>query len=566
MSRYPRAARNAALKCIPCGAPLVETNDQQYVCVECGETPVKGRSERRTVLHVEKSVVKDDGGDVSLEYAFKPTTDEVTYFKAVDALPEEIPRGDLEIEGNSAAGDLQRSESTVEFSGILQVDPFEATVTVPDTSVEDAAFSAGPTIETVYTREGDLWEEGGPDDNGRGPVTAARDRTGVSRSVKSSESGPTSGPSAESTGPEFASAESVSSAEGAEAVRSNGTHPTDVDGARNSVERRRSSRAPSRGSADIGSPNVLVAIPAYNEADAVSDVVRRASAHAVEVLVVDDGSDDRTADRAAAAGADVVEHKTNRGYGAAIKTIFQEAYRRDADHLVIIDGDGQHDPADIPELVDAQRSTGAEVVIGSRFVDGGETDMPTYRQVGFSIINQLINLSFGVVRSESRVADTQSGFRAYDKRAIRSLAHVPRIGDGMEASIDILFHAHQQNYLIEEVPTSVSYDVADANNQNPLFHGYQLFKNVLRTFEHERPILFLGAPGFAFVLIGLAAAYLSFGEYLQTGSLSVQLAIPAVLFTLFGTFAAFTAIILHSLNTFQTAAMGRVETDILQRR
>lgn len=555
MTRYPRAARNAALKCVPCGAPLVRTTDDRYVCVECGETPIESRSRSRPVLHVEKSVETADRGDVRLEYVFDPKTDDTTYFKAIDALPQAVDHEDVRIETESPAGLLRQTRSAVKFSGILQGEPLEAAVSIADAPVDDAAFSDGPAVEAVYTQEAKLRGNGGVTDGGSEPGLGEYGRSnevssesdGVTGVVPFDESGSTSSP-------------------GNGHGRSSNGHATNggvtgVAGAERqpAVE----SAAPS---AERGSPDVLVAIPAYNEARSIADVVRDASGYADDVLVVDDGSDDETAARAESAGASTVEHPTNRGYGAAIKTIFQEAYRLDAEHLVIIDGDGQHDPSDVPELVDTQRSTGAEIVIGSRFVDGAETEMPFYRHAGLAVINQLINLSFGVVRERSRVADTQSGFRAYDRRAIRSLAHDVRIGDGMDASIDILFHAHQQDYRIEEVPTTVSYDVADANNKNPLFHGYQLVKNALRTLEHERPILLLGIPGFVLVFVGVAAGFLSVGEFLQTGSLSVELAVPAVLFTLFGTFAAFTAIILHSLNAFKTATMGRLEADSVQRR
>lgn len=564
MSRYPRAARNAALKCVPCGAPLVRTNDDRYVCVECGNVPIKGRSRSRPVLHVEKSVEKAADGDVHLEYVFDPKTDEATYFKAIDALPQAVDREDVRVETESPTGLLRQVESAVKFSGILEEDPLEVTVSIADAPVDEAAFSVGPTVETVHTQETALGDGGTVDDGpepGPGEYERPEETDPETGAVPGSDS-VSIRESAFEFGSASANAPSPDNGHGrsGDDRATNGGVAGGADGG--SPPTIRSAATP----AERGSPGVLVAIPAYNEAGAIADVVRDASGYADQVLVVDDGSDDGTAARAASAGASTVEHPTNRGYGAAIKTIFQEAYRLDADHLVIVDGDGQHDPADIPELVRTQRSTGAEIVIGSRFVDGAETEMPFYRHVGLAVINQLINLSFGVVRASSRVADTQSGFRAYDRRAIRSLAHDVRIGDGMDASIDILFHAHQQDYRVEEVPTTVSYDVEDANNKNPLFHGYQLVKNALRTLEHERPILFLGIPGFVLVLVGVVAAFLSLGEFLQTGSLSVELAVPAVLLTIFGTFSAFTAIILHSLNAFKTATMGRFEADSIQRR
>lgn len=125
MTRYPRAARNAAFKCVPCGAPLVKTNDDRYVCVECGDVPIKGRSRSRTVLHVEKSVETGDRGDVRIEYVFDPKTDETTYFKAIDALPQAVARKDIRIETESPTGPLRQTESAVKFRAILQEEPLE---------------------------------------------------------------------------------------------------------------------------------------------------------------------------------------------------------------------------------------------------------------------------------------------------------------------------------------------------------------------------------------------------------------------------------------------------------
>jgi len=151
------------------------------------------------------------------------------------------------------------------------------------------------------------------------------------------------------------------------------------------------------------------------------------------VLVIDDGSSDDTVLLAKEAGATVIEHEENGGYGAALRTAFREANRRRADHLVILDGDGQHDPSDIPGAVDVQ-GDGADIVIGSRFAEGSETELPLYRRFGLAVVNALTNLSMGVlVRSKSRVGDTQSGFRTYNREAIESLSEDPSIGSGMSA-------------------------------------------------------------------------------------------------------------------------------------
>ncbi|SFK65339.1 Glycosyl transferase family 2 [Halogranum rubrum] len=300
---------------------------------------------------------------------------------------------------------------------------------------------------------------------------------------------------------------------------------------------------------DDGVSSTLVAIPAYNEGKAIADVVTTAKQYATEVVVVDDASSDGTAERAREAGATIIQHADNRGYGGALKTSFNAAERRNASHLVILDGDGQHDGHDIPKLVETQQETGAEVVIGSRFAEGSETEIPLYRRFGLWVVNQLTNLSMGVVRPRSRVADTQSGFRAYNRDAINSLAADETVGDHMSASTDILYHAHNHNYEIEEVGTTISYDVEDASTHNPISHGLSLVGNILKTIEHERPVTVLGIPGFISSFVGLGFGYATFSNYINTGIFPLGLAVTASFFTLVGIFACFTAIILHSLNT-----------------
>ncbi|RBI60714.1 glycosyltransferase family 2 protein [halophilic archaeon] len=297
------------------------------------------------------------------------------------------------------------------------------------------------------------------------------------------------------------------------------------------------------------SQELLAAIPAYNEENTIGQVVADANKHADSVLVVDDGSTDETATLAREAGALVVEHETNSGYGAAIKTTFQEAHRRGVNYLVILDGDGQHDAADIRKLVEKQQSSDTDIVIGSRFAAGSETEMPLYRRLGLSVVNILTNISMGVIRRESRVRDTQSGFRLYTEPVIESLASDLSIGDHMNASTDILYHAHKNEYEIREVGTTIDYDVEDASSHNPISHGFILVSNLLKTIERDRPILSLGVPGFLSAFTGLGFGYWTFSNYISTGLFPLGLAITSAFFTLAGIFACFTAIILHSLKT-----------------
>ena len=111
---------------------------------------------------------------------------------------------------------------------------------------------------------------------------------------------------------------------------------------------------------------VFAIIPAYSEGKCIGDVVRRVLQHVKTVLVVDDGSRDDTAAAAQAAGAQVIRHLTNRGKGAAIKSGLERATAAEASFFLFLDGDGQHDPSDIPAFFDAINESGADLVVGNR--------------------------------------------------------------------------------------------------------------------------------------------------------------------------------------------------------
>jgi glycosyltransferase involved in cell wall biosynthesis len=175
-----------------------------------------------------------------------------------------------------------------------------------------------------------------------------------------------------------------------------------------------------RGTAGSKHPSILAIVPAYNEASAVSGVVRelRAVRPRVDVLVVNDGSVDGTAGEAERAGARVVNLPFNLGIGGAVQTGFRYALEHGYDMAVQVDGDGQHIPAQIPVLIDALESMHADVVIGSRFLDatGGYTTSPL-RRIGVRVFTRVNSL---VLRR--RITDNTSGFRVFNRRALAFLS------------------------------------------------------------------------------------------------------------------------------------------------
>jgi len=201
-------------------------------------------------------------------------------------------------------------------------------------------------------------------------------------------------------------------------------------------------------------PRIVAAIPCFNTEPFIAHVVSKARNHVDQVIVVDDGSHDGTAEAARAAGALVRSHGANRGYGEAIKSCFEAARSSAADVLVILDGDGQHNPDEIPQLLAPILQGEADLIIGSRFLTM-ENTMPRYRRFGIGVITFLWN--FG---SKIRVSDAQSGFRVYRREVFQSLSLAER---GMSISMEILEKARRKRAIIKEVPVSCKYIVLTIN-------------------------------------------------------------------------------------------------------
>ena len=179
----------------------------------------------------------------------------------------------------------------------------------------------------------------------------------------------------------------------------------------------------------------------YNEEETIGSVVTRTLRYVDEVICIDDGSSDSSARIAEACGATVIRHRVNRGYGGALKTLFLEATKLDADALVLLDSDGQHETGDIPKLLKPILDGEADFAIGSRFVDGGGgTDMPAYRRLGIKVITAASNLS-----SDLGIKDTQSGFRAFSRTALERLRFD---SEGMELSLEMLEDAHEKQLRV----------------------------------------------------------------------------------------------------------------------
>jgi len=195
-------------------------------------------------------------------------------------------------------------------------------------------------------------------------------------------------------------------------------------------------------------PAVYFVIPAYNEAACVGDVVRRVKARYPDVVVVDDGSVDATAETARAAGARVLRHLINRGQGAALKTGIDYALARGAEIMVTFDSDGQHQLEDVEALIAPVREGRCDVALGSRFLHP-ESRVPPARKITLKL-----GVLFTRLVSRIRVTDTHNGLRALSRRAAEQIQIRQ---DRMAHASEILDEIGRLRLRYCEVPTRIVY-------------------------------------------------------------------------------------------------------------
>lgn len=216
----------------------------------------------------------------------------------------------------------------------------------------------------------------------------------------------------------------------------------------------------------------VAVIPCFNEEKYILDVIQRTKPHVDKVVVADDHSTDDTVRIATLAGAVTITHWTHhRGAGINTWRGIWQALRLGADVIVTLDGDGQHRPEQIPELLSALRRSTASIVIGSRFKSADIEKMPKYRRLGNNIINGMYN--YGIPqhrRFRHPLSDTQCGFRVYHADVFREITISER---GFNFATEVLIKARAAGFLITEVPVDCIYhaDFAENSSMNPLKHG-----------------------------------------------------------------------------------------------
>jgi glycosyltransferase involved in cell wall biosynthesis len=276
-------------------------------------------------------------------------------------------------------------------------------------------------------------------------------------------------------------------------------------------------------------------IPAFNEERFIGSLVLTVQSYVDHVVVVDDGSSDRTVEIARKAGATVVQHKVNQGKAAAVNTGFTYVRRLRPAVLVMLDGDGQHCADDIPQMLLPVRNGDADVVVGSRFMSI-KSDIPAYRKVGQHGLTLVTNLASGV-----SISDSQSGFRAFSARALEQLSF-SQGGFSIESEMQFLVREHRLRVL--EVPIKVIY--AEPAKRNPVSHGMQVLNGILRLVGQIRPLLFFGLSGLVTLLAGLALGLHIVDIYARTQTLAIGYGLLMVMLCVIGMLLVFVGLVLHS--------------------
>lgn len=222
-------------------------------------------------------------------------------------------------------------------------------------------------------------------------------------------------------------------------------------------------------------PKVLVLIPCYREQGRIGGVVRETVAQDLPVVVVDDGSDDATSAEAEAAGAQVIRHEVNKGKGSAIATGLAYAQSGNWDAVVMLDGDGQHRPAEIGRFLDTFNASRPDFIIGSRMTDAA--GMPLVRRLTNRFMSWLLSRQLG-----SRITDTQCGFRLIARRAFP--VALDCTSDGFSAESEILLQLALRGFTMCEVPVSVVYGT-ETSKIRPVRDTLKFIKMLTR-FRRQR--------------------------------------------------------------------------------
>ena len=282
---------------------------------------------------------------------------------------------------------------------------------------------------------------------------------------------------------------------------------------------------------------ILVAIPAFNEGPTIGSVVLKARQFASEVVVVDDGSSDDTAETAALAGAHVIQHARNLGKGLAIRSAWLYAREHAPEAFVLMDGDHQHDPNDIPRLAEKVLTGKSDVVIGVRW--GKTSRMPMYRRVG----KRALDYATAAAAKNGLLTDSQSGYRVFSRHAVESLEPTE---DGLSIESQLLLEAQERSLRIEEVNIDSRYDL-DGSTISAGKHGTGVLGRIIVLVSEKRPLFFFGVPGALFLVVAAIIASIVLETFITSRVVAQGYASLVVLFGTVGFVSIFIGLTLNAL-------------------
>ena len=292
--------------------------------------------------------------------------------------------------------------------------------------------------------------------------------------------------------------------------------------------------------------HIAVILPAFNEEVSIGSIVLLTKLYADKVIVIDDGSSDRTAEIARKAGAEVIVHEVNTGKGGALRTGFAAALKMGADVIVTMDSDAQHNPADIPKLAAPIIKGEADMVNGSRYLYGKDKNTPAYRRVGQKILDNATKRYSGL-----NVTDSQSGFRAF----AASIVDVFRFNaQGMAVESEMLADAGKASLRIKEVEITVRYDV-DGSTKEPIQHGLEVLFGIFKDMEFNKSLFYFAVPGMFLGLSGLYMVTSFLHIFYEGGNLDFGPTMFMVLLIAVGCFIALIGLLLRSFG----ATKGRAK-------
>ena len=276
--------------------------------------------------------------------------------------------------------------------------------------------------------------------------------------------------------------------------------------------------------------------PAFNNEISIGTLVLIAKKHTNHVVVVDDGSTDRTVEMAQLAGAEVILHRNSMGKGAALKSGFEYVGRNGTKVIIAMDPEGQYDPEDIPELIAPILSGETDVVKGYRPVNANTIKKSFYP--GKDSLYKVFNFKTG-----SPETSTQNVILAFAKHTLPALRFK---SNGHTTGSEMLMDAANAGFRVKEVVIGVKH-VPREPSKNISWRGLKILVRTLEDIELNKPLYYMTAPGMLCTMLGIGMGLNFLKNFYSGESLSFGPTLLMMALTLLGVFLAFTGIILHAV-------------------